>query len=545
MGPGRGGGSFLTLEGDQVAVTNNRLSRRAPAVEPGVLDRIRGRAAGHDAGREANTVLSPFDGQPLGTVPKATASDVREAADRARAAQREWGRLSFEERARPLIRFHDLLLARQSEILDIIQAETGKSRRDAFEEVADTALVARYYAFNARRHLQPERRRGAVPLATRASTLHHPVGLAGIIAPWNYPLDMALTDGFPALMAGNAVLLKPDSQTPFTALWAVDLLYQAGLPDDLYQVVSGPGEEIGSALIETVDFLAFTGSTATGRIVAAQAAERLIGCSLELGGKNPLIVLDDADLDRAAQGAARACFAAAGQLCIATERVFVQASVASDFTERFIERVRSLRVDVSTDWDVDMGSLISNVQMERVQAHLQDALDRGARLLTGGRHRPEVGPWVLEPTVLTDVPEDAELHDEETFGPVVALYTFDNDDEAVERANDSPYGLSASIWSGDLGRARRLGQQLRVGTVNINDGYAAAWGSVDAPMGGFKDSGLGRRHGREGILKYTEAQTTAVQRGIQLGPSKWLPARRFARVFSFALRVLRRIPWLR
>jgi len=526
-------------------VIESSLPRKAPALKPGVLDRIRSRATGHDAGGEVITTLSPFDGQPLGTVPRATPDDVREAAARAREAQRAWAALSFDERARPLIRFHDLLLDRQAEILDIIQAETGKARRDAFEEVADTALVARYYAFNAERHLGPERRRGAIPLAIRASTLHHPVGLAGIIAPWNYPLDMALTDGIPALMAGNAVLLKPDSQTPFTALWAVDLLYQAGLPGDLYQVVAGPGEEIGSTLIEAVDFLAFTGSTATGRIVASQAAERLIGCSLELGGKNPLIVLDDADIDRAAEGAARACFAAAGQLCIATERVFVQASIADAFTDRFIERVRSLRVEVSTDWDVDMGSLSSAVQLERVQGHLQDALDRGARLLTGGRHRPDLGPWVLEPTVLADVPPEAELHDEETFGPVVALYTFDDDDEAVRRANDSPYGLNASIWSGDPGRARRLGERLRVGTVNINDGYAAAWGSVDAPMGGFKDSGLGRRHGREGILKYTEAQTTAVQRGIRLGPSKLLPPRRFARVFSLGLRLLRRVPGLR
>ncbi len=532
-------------KGQAQAATQAKTRAKVPAVASAVLERVRRRAAAHDGGAEVIRVLSPFDGHPLATVPRATVADVREAAARARAAQRAWAERSFTERARPLLRFHDLLLDRQAEILDIIQAETGKSRKDAFEEVADTALVARYYAFNAERDLGEERRRGAIPLATRVSVVHHPVGLVGIIAPWNYPLDIALTDGLAALMAGNAVLLKPDSQTPFTALWAVDLLYQAGLPDGLFQVVNGAGEEIGGALIDAVDYLAFTGSTATGRTVAARAAQRLIGCSLELGGKNPLIVLDDADIDRAAEGAARACFAAAGQLCISTERVLVQASVAEAFTARFVERVRALRVDVSTDWNVDMGSLVSASQLERVQAHLQDALDRGARLLTGGRHRPEIGPWVLEPTVLTDVPASAALHDEETFGPVVALYTFDDDDAAIDRANNSPYGLSASIWSGDTDRARRLGRRLRVGTVNINDGYAAAWGSVDAPMGGFKDSGLGRRHGREGILKYTEAQTTAVQRGIRLGPSKLLPARRFARVFSLALRALRRIPGLR
>lgn len=294
-----------------------------------------------------------------------------------------------------------------------------------------------------------------------------------------------------------------------------------------------------------MDYVAFTGSTATGRIVARRAGERLIGCSLELGGKNPLIVLDDADLDRAAQGAARACFSTAGQLCTSTERVFVQAAVADAFNSLFADRVRGLRLGLSLDWDVDMGSLASQDQMARVRAQLDDAIDRGARVLAGGRHRPDIGPWVLEPTLLEDVPADAELHDEETFGPVVALYTFHDDDHAVRLANDSRYGLNASIWSTSTARARSLGRRLQVGTVNINDGYAAAWGSVDAPMGGFKDSGMGRRHGREGILRFTESQTIALQRGIQLGPSSLLPARRFARVFSAALRVLRRIPGLR
>jgi succinate-semialdehyde dehydrogenase / glutarate-semialdehyde dehydrogenase len=528
-----------------MAVTEADRALPPSAVTPQLLDRIRRRAAGHDAERDAIAVLSPFNGQPMGTVPSATGQDVADAAARARTAQREWAARSFDDRARPLLRFHDLLLRRQADILDLIQIETGKARKDAYEEVADTALVARYYAFNAERHLGDERRRGAVPLATRASVVHHPVGLAGIIAPWNYPLDMAVTDALPALMAGNGVLLKPDRQTPFTALWAVDLLYEAGLPADLFQVLNGPGGVIGSAIIEQVNFLAFTGSTETGKAVARQAGERLIACSLELGGKNPLIVLDDADLEHAARGAARACFSMAGQLCVATERVFIHERVADEFTPRFIDQVQALRLDLSLDWDVDMGSLISADQLEHVQGHLNDALERGATLLTGGRHRPDIGPWVLEPTVLAHVPAEAEIHAEETFGPVVAIYTFQDDDEAVRRANDSRYGLSASIWSQNLDRARRMGRQLQVGTVNINEGYAAAWGSVDAPMGGFKDSGLGRRHGHEGIVKYTEAQTIASQHGMELGPSPRLPARRFARRFTAALRLLRHIPGLR
>jgi succinate-semialdehyde dehydrogenase / glutarate-semialdehyde dehydrogenase len=510
-----------------------------------ILARIRRRAAGHDAEREPIEVVAPFTGRPFATVPGATGDDVRQAARLARAAQPAWAALSFRDRARPLLRFHDLLLRRQAEVLDLIQLETGKARKDAFEEVADTALVARYYAFNAERHLRDRRRRGALPLATRTDVVQQPVGIVGVIAPWNYPLDMALTDGLPALMAGNAILLKPDHQTPLTALWAVDLLYEAGLPDRLFHVLNGHGAGIGPDIIGAVDFLAFTGSTATGRIVARQAGEALIGCSLELGGKNPIIVLDDADLDRAAAGATRACFSMAGQLCVASERILVHQAVADAFTQRLVRRVRALRVEQSLDWDVDMGSLISGEQLDRVQRHLHDAVERGARVLAGGRHRPDIGPFVLEPTLLADVPPHAELADRETFGPVVSLYTFRDDDDAVRAANHSRYGLNASIWSRDTRRARRIARRIQAGTVNINDGYAAAWASVDAPMGGFKDSGIGRRHGREGILRFTASQTIARQRWIDLGPSDRVSARWFARLFTLGLRLIRRLPGLR
>ncbi len=512
------------------------------SVTPELLHRIARRGVGHGQDREEIQVISPFTGHPFGTVPAATPDDVALAADRARAAQREWARSSFRQRAAPLLRFHDLLLGRRNQIMDLIQWETGKARRDAFEEVADTAIVARYYAVNARRHLRAERRRGAIPLATRTTVVHHPVGLVGIIAPWNYPLDMTITDGLPALMAGNAVLLKPDRQTPFTALWAVDLLYEAGLPEGLYQVVNGQGSVLGEHIIDAVDFLAFTGSTDTGRVVARRAAERLIAFSLELGGKNPVIVLDDADLDRAARGVARACFSMAGQLCVAAERVLVHQDVAQDFSHRLVERVRSMRLKLSLDWDADMGSMISRHQLEAVQAQLDEAVRRGARILVGGRHRPDIGPFVLEPTVVADVPPDVDLAVEETFGPVVGIYTFRDDDQAVSIANASRYGLNASIWGGNERRARAVARRLQVGTANINDGYAATWGSVDAPMGGFKDSGLGRRHGREGILKYTETQTIARQRWFELGTSVWISARWFARLVTWWLRLLRRAP---
>lgn len=490
-------------------------------------------------------VLSPLTGELLGHVPRLQTDDVARAAARARAAQPAWAATPLRDRARIFLRYHDLVLRRQADLLDLIQLETGKARRHAFEEVADTAIVARHYAVHAARYLRPQRRRGAVPGLTSARVYHHPRGLVGIIAPWNYPLSLAITDAIPALLAGNAVILKPDEKTPLTALRAVELLYQAGLPEGLFQIVTGNGPELGPPLIEHIDFLSFTGSTETGRLVAQQAAARLIGCSLELGGKNPMLVLADADLDAAVDGAVRGAFASAGQLCISIERLYVHTAIHDRFLERFVARTRALRLSAALDYSADIGSLASAEQLARVEAHLRDAVDQGATILAGGRRRPELGPLFFEPTIITGVRPGMLAYDQETFGPVVAIYPFDDVDDAIARANATRYGLSASLWTRDFRRARRLATRLQAGTVNINDAYAAAWASVDAPMGGLKDSGLGRRHGAEGILKYTEPQTVAIQRGRPLAPAQGEDAVRFATWLSRALRVLRRLPGVR
>jgi succinate-semialdehyde dehydrogenase/glutarate-semialdehyde dehydrogenase len=262
------------------------------------------------AGDETGTipVEIPFAGETLARTPRCTAATVELAVRRARRAQEEWCQRSFSARGRVFMKYHDLILDRQDEILDIIQLETGKARRHAFEEILDVAMVARYYALNAERHLQTRRRKGALPGLTFARELHPPKGVVGFIAPWNYPLSMGVTDAIAALMAGNGAVLKPDQQTPFTALWAVALMRESGLPYDLFQVVTGRGSELGTPMIDNVDFITFTGSTRTGRIVGRQAGERLIGCSLELGGKNPMIILADAELDAAVDGALRGSF---------------------------------------------------------------------------------------------------------------------------------------------------------------------------------------------------------------------------------------------
>ncbi|HKB93379.1 MAG TPA: succinic semialdehyde dehydrogenase [Gaiellaceae bacterium] len=510
---------------------------------PGHLSRLPELAARVVAsGTAMGTVVSPFDLEPIGELPRSTPGDVVEVARRARAAQREWAEWSFTRRARVFKKFHDAVLDRQEEALDLIQLESGKARYHAFEEVGDVAIVSRFYAREAARVLSPRSHQGLVPGLTDSREYHHPKGLVGIVAPWNYPLSMGVTDAIPALLAGNGVVEKPDSQTPFTALWAVDLLVECGLPAELYQIVYGPGPEIGPALFDAVDFVQFTGSTAVGRKVAERAGERLIGCSLELGGKNPMLVLADADLEQAAAGAARGAFASAGQLCVSTERIYVQRAVAERFLQKFVAATRALRLGVGLGWSYDVGSLTSAKQLATVERHVADAVAKGARVECGGKPRPEIGPLVFEPTILSGVTPEMTLHSEETFGPVVSVYPVESNQEAIERANASRYGLNASIWARDTELARRMATRLEVGTVTINETYLAGWGSIGSPMGGFKESGLGRRHGAEGILKYTEAQNVTLQRGRPIVPPRGVPNSAFARWFTGALKAARRLP---
>ncbi len=514
-------------------------------IDDEVIDRLRARSALGPGDRVELPVAMPFTGEVLARLPEANGDDIRRAVARARAAQASWSRTGYGDRARRVLRLHDLLLRRQDEVMDLVQLEAGKARRDAFEEVADIALVARYYAYHGKKHVRSRRRRGLLPVVTRAWEHHRPVGVVGFITPWNYPLAMGLSDVIPALLAGNGAVLKPDQLTPFTALWCKELADDAGIPPDLFHVVPGDGARIGADLIDAVDHVAFTGSTETGRIVAERASRQLVGCSLELGGKNALIVLGDADLDRAVEGAIRGSFSTAGQLCVSSERILVHERVHDVFLERFAAAAEALTVGASLDFDVEMGSLVSAEQLETVEAHVRDAVEKGAGLVTGGHRLPERGPWFYAPTVLSGVTPEMTAYGQETFGPVIAVNAFADEDEAVAEANATRYGLNAAVYSRSLRRAKRLAARLDVGTVNINEPYGPTWGSVDAPMGGVKDSGLGRRHGAEGILRFTESQTVAEQRWIGLGATGPLRGRRFQAVFTLVLRLLRRVPGLR
>jgi succinate-semialdehyde dehydrogenase/glutarate-semialdehyde dehydrogenase len=491
-------------------------------------------------GRSVPTTC-PFNGQPLAMVPQSSPADVEEAYRRARRAQQAWAASPLDQRVRTMLALHDLVLDRQDEIVDLVCWESGKTRKDAFDEPLHVALTARYYARTAHQHLDTARKAGVVPGLTRVEVNRVPKGVVGIISPWNYPFTMALSDGLPALLAGNAVVHKPDAQTMLSALLGARLLEEAGFPRDLWQTVAGPGPELGGAMVDGSDHVCFTGSTATGRLIARQCAENLVGCSLELGGKNPMLVLRDAGVDRAAEGAVRGSFSNAGQLCVSTERLFVADRVYDRFAARFVERTRAMRLGGGLGWGSDMGSLISQDQLDTVVAHVEDAVGKGARVLTGGRARPDLGPYYYEPTILEGVTPEMSCFGDETFGPVVALYRFHDESDAVARANAGEYGLNAAIYSQDGRRARAIARQVRCGTVNVNEAFGATFASIEAPMGGMRSSGIGRRQGAEGIHRYTESQSVATQRLVRLAPMLGMSDRAYARMMTANLRMMRRL----
>ena len=508
------------------------------AVDPGRARRLAAQVVASPKA-QTHTATSPLNGAPIATLPTSSEADVERAFASARAAQRRWAATSHAERRRIFLRFHDLVLSHQVELLDLVQIEAGKTRLNAFEEVLDCAIASRHYAQKAQSYLATSRHLGAIPVLSQARTTHHPKGVVGIVSPWNYPLSLAITDAIPALLAGNAVVLRPDQQGSLSALAGIELLRQAGLPERVLQVVLGPGSSTGQAVVDRGDYVCFTGSTPTGRRVAESASTRLVGYSLELGGKNSVYIADDADLDRAVDGAVRACFSSAGQLCISTERVLVHEEIADRFVPAFVEAVKAMRVGTALEYGYDMGSLVSADQLETVTRHVEDAVAKGASVLTGGRALPEVGPYCFEPTVLEGVTTDMLCRDEETFGPVVSVYRVADDDEAVALANDTEYGLNASVWTKDVSRGRAIAARIKTGTVNINEAYAATWASMGAPMGGMKASGVGRRHGAEGILKYTEAQNVTAQHVLPIAPSMGLSQEAFATVMSTSLRALK------
>lgn len=451
---------------------------------------------------------NPATGAVLAELTCATPESVRTLVDRAKSAQQQWQATPIRERVALLRRFQELLRDRREHVARLICREAGKPAAEALAtEVLVVLDAAEFCIRNAYRFLlETPLPHGNLAMKTkRGKLVREPYGAVGIIAPWNYPFSIPAIETLAALVTGNAVVLKPSEFTPLVALELERLLMAAGLNPDLMQVVIGEGA-LGAALIEApIDKLVFTGSVATGKRVGEAAARRLLPVVLELGGKDPMIVLDDADLDVATSGAIWGAFMNAGQTCLSVERCYVHRSLYEAFLEKCREKIARLRVGNGIESDVEIGPMIHERQLKIVEAQVNDAVQRGARLLAGGKRLSELGPNFYAPTLLADVTNDMRVMQEETFGPVLPVAPFDSDSEAVRLANDSDFGLAASIWTRNRERGERMAAQIKAGTVMLND-MISCFGIAEAPHGGFKQSGIGRTHGEMGLEEMVQTK---------------------------------------
>jgi acyl-CoA reductase-like NAD-dependent aldehyde dehydrogenase len=456
-------------------------------------------------------VENPATGKVIASVPVVSPDEVAALAERARRAQRGWEALGFDGRAAVMKRCQKWVIENSARVTDTIISETGKAYEEALmAEIGYVEAAFAFWAKNAEKFLAEERVRSASPFVKGRKLVirYAPVGVVGVIGPWNYPLSNSFGDCIPALMAGNSVLLKPSEVTPLTSMLMTEMLRDCGLPGDVYQVVPGYGET-AQAMIDEVDFVMFTGSTATGRKVMERAARTLTPVSLELGGKDPMIVCADASLERAANAAVHYSMQNAGQTCISTERVYVEEPIYDEFVRLVTARVKDLRQSAPAGpGSTDLGAVISPPQSDIVERHVKDAVDSGARVLTGGGRHDENGHF-FEPTVLVDVDHSMACMREETFGPTLPIMKVRDTEEAVRLANDSPYGLAASVWTKDADKGERLARRIEAGAVTVNDAQLN-YVALELPMGGWKESGLGTRHGADGIRKYTKKQSVLV-----------------------------------
>jgi len=464
-------------------------------------------------------VIRPTDGSLVGELAATPRQAVPSKVARTRSVQEGWASLDPGDRVRRLRGLLDAIGSRTREIEETIVAETGKPRAEALVEVITVLDLLRFYLRKAPSFLARKRASAGWLLWKEAFTVREPLGVVGIISPWNYPFILSMTPVVTALFGGNGAVLKPSELTPYTGLLAEDLAREAGLPEGLVQVIVGTGS-VGAALVGSgVDKVVFTGGTDTGRRVLAAAADTLTPAVLELGGKDAAIVLEDADLERAARGVLWGAFQNAGQTCISVERVFVVEEVYDRFLKQLLTEVRRIRAGSTPG--VDMGPMVMAEQLYRVEAHLQDALDRGGKVVAGG-HRADPASNVFHPTILTDLHRGADVLQEETFGPLLPVVPVRDQEEAVRRANETRYGLSASVWTRDRRRGMEVAGRLRAGGVTVNDALVH-YGIPALPFGGVGESGFGRTRGLEGLAEMTRTRTIVVDRlGLKREPW-WFP----------------------
>jgi acyl-CoA reductase-like NAD-dependent aldehyde dehydrogenase len=488
------------------------------AAQPGSHD---GAPAGEAASFE---VLRPADGSLIRNVDVDPPERVADVVARARAAQPEWEAIGLSGRRRWLDRLRDWMIGNHDRLADVMQEETGKVRAEAELEAPFLCGTINYYVEHAGEFLAEETPTPHIlPLKVkRLRIVYRPYPVVGVISPWNFPLILAFDDAIPALVAGCAVVIKPSEFTPLSTMEVVRAWKEEIGGPEVLDVVNGVGET-GGALVDEADFVQFTGSDRTGKVVMKRAADTLTPVSLELGGKDPLIVLRDADLERAVNATATGALANTGQICMAIERVYVEEPIYDEFVDMLTERVRKLRQGTDgRSFGSDLGAMTTPAQAEIVADHVEDARHKGARVLTGGKRKEGPGDW-YEPTVIADVDHSMKVMTDETFGPVVPVMKVADADEAVRMANDSRYGLSASVFAGSSRQGEQIARRIEAGAVNVND-VLTTYFALGVPMGGWKESGIGFRHASYGIKKFVRPESIVSPRVKQgKGDPLWFP----------------------
>lgn len=468
---------------------------------------------------------NPATGAAVGRVPQTTPDDVRSAVKRSHEAFSHWKRTTFDERKALVMKAREVILAEVDEIAHLITAESGKPFGEAISmEIAPVLDLMQWVARNAEKMLKPKRTGiGLYALLGRYSRIvYHPLGVVGIIPAWNYPFSIPLGEACMALMAGNTVVIKPSELTPFAGLKIGEIFSKAGFPENTVQIVTGAGET-GAALVDAApDKIMFTGSVATGKKIAEAAARNLTSVVLELGGKDPMIVFDDANLELASSAAVWAAFCNSGQSCSSVERLYVQERAADELTRKIIEKTRELKQDTGDKETTSVGAMSSERQIKIVEDHIEDFRAAGAKIETGGRRNPNLEGLFYEPTVITNASNDMRAMQEETFGPTLPIATFKTEEEAIKLANDSEFGLTASVWTRDYAKGKRVAEKIEAGSVCVNE-VLYTHGIGQTPWGGFKNSGRGRTHGREGLMELVQPQHIHVNRLAVLPDAWWMP----------------------
>jgi acyl-CoA reductase-like NAD-dependent aldehyde dehydrogenase len=507
---------------------------------------------------------NPATGEEIGRVPAASAADVETAVEKSRAAFLRWRETSFKERARIVMKAREVILAEMEEIARLISDESGKPVAEALSmEIAPVLDLMQYFARNAAKILKPEKINiGLYAMLGRYSKIiYQPLGVVGIIPAWNYPFSIPAGETAMALLAGNTVILKPSELTPFTGVKIGEIFAKAGLPENVLQVLTGDGRT-GAALVDAgVNKIMFTGSVGTGKKIAETAAKHLTSVVLELGGKDPMIVFEDANLNLAAEAAIWGAFCNSGQSCSSVERLYVEESIKEEFTNLVVEKTKKLRQNYGSDESTDIAAMSSERQLKIVEDHVRSFAAEGAKILTGGKRNAEFKGTFFEPTVIGDADNSMRAMREETFGPTLPIAIFKTEEEAIKLANDSEFGLTASVWTKDLTKGKRVAERIEAGTVCVNE-VLYTHGIGQTPWGGFKNSGYGRTHGKHGLMELVQPQHIHVNRFSILPNAWWLPYspealktfRGFARYFAtgslfqtmkIAPQLLRRIKELR